>query len=300
MKNRSKALAALALAGTLVLNPMKATANTINNYDLSTSADEENKDSVDNIFSENSDEELDEDFPYSSDDLVNFNVFYKLCIAKDNMDFQKETFGSISQARRSQGIEVNDETAKKIDETSDYIYQCICKYLDAYDRGDRDTCYNTIKELLESYAAFKLYSIFTIGDVDGSIIDYYDGVFTILYNNKKDYRMFNIVEICDTLPYEPLDLDWIRLASTRSLDEYAPIYKNDLVTTLTNKTILEYWYNNMKELEIKEHEGDNSFLYQQVKYNSSGNNKQNVAPVYKKTRYKPNSAPKGQRARYYR
>ena len=57
MKNRSKALAALALAGTLVLNPMKATANTINNYDLSTSADEENQDSVDNIFSENSEEE---------------------------------------------------------------------------------------------------------------------------------------------------------------------------------------------------------------------------------------------------
>lgn len=82
-------------------------------------------------------------------DYVNINVYNTLLSAKDKYESLLNNGDSVSQKMIDSGVKLNVNNSGFIDHGVKGIYQLICDYISAYDKGDYDTCYNSAKQLSE-------------------------------------------------------------------------------------------------------------------------------------------------------
>ena len=240
---------ALLLAGTLALtNPLGAHAKIENSsFNKVVSATESSQDA----------------FQYSIEDLVNEDVYSKFGYYKDDYEFYKPLYGSISEARKEHGCTVDEETAKIIDKWADDLYSMACAYVDAYDKSDLLTCYAVANDVLNSKTAFNLYASIALGEKASLVIDYFDRSFCLCDDGGEISEIF-VSEPLDRLPSFSDDIAWVNNADLHLLHNYVHVLGNPLFSVNINETMLNYAKQLIEQNNAEDVE-DRAIQYQKIK-----------------------------------
>ena len=148
------------------------------------------------IDDEYSDDEYSDDFVATDQDnyydIVNDSIYNKLKEAKKNFDILYSN-GEVSTQLKEKDINLGDGEYSYIDEGMKHVYNDICSYIENYDNGNYDACYDSGKCLSDDYVTVMspqyLYSFLVVPKLGNDYqADFYqydsDGNIT-LNNDKK-------------------------------------------------------------------------------------------------------------------